>query len=354
MGYLALEDGTVLRGRLFGADRPAVGEVVFTTAVVGYPQALTDPSYKGQILVFTHPLIGNYGVSEDQMESDGITVEGVVVFENTRPSHYRSVMSLDEWLKANGVPGISRVDTRHLVIKLREHGVMMGAIGNDDPERLLEAIRRSPRYDEVDYVRAVSTRRVIEYGEGRTCIGVVDCGVKKSIVRELLKRGAKVRLVPCLDWEKAFECDAVLFSNGPGNPKLLSALTEAVWTAVEYRLPIMGICLGHQVVSMALGAEVYKLKYGHRATNKPVRDVALTGKVYITTHNHGYAVRFPNTARGVRVWAVQPDDGTIEGIYHERYPIITAQFHPEASPGPWDTRWLFDKFLKVVERGRVQ
>lgn len=349
--YLVLEDGTVLAGRAFGADRTAVGEVVFTTSVVGYPQSITDPSYRGQILVFTHPLIGNYGVSEDQFESDRVQVEAVVVYEATQPNHYKSTMSLDEWLKSAGVPGIARVDTRYLVLKLREYGVMMGAVGQEPPEELLERIRRSPRYDEVDYASMVSPKEPQTLGDGKICIGVVDCGVKTSILRELVKRGVKVLRVPCFQWELALQCDGVLFSPGPGNPKLLRRVSEGARAAAEMKKPILGICLGHQVTALALGADIYKLKFGHRATNKPVRDLAFTGKTYITTHNHGFAVD-PKSLEGtgLRVWAVQPDDGTIEGLYHESLPVLTSQFHPEAGPGPWDTRWLFDKFLKIVEK----
>jgi len=338
----------VFIGRHIGAERVAVGEVVFTTAVVGYPQALTDPSYKGQILAFTMPLIGNYGVSEDQMESDGIKVEGVVVFEATEPSHYKSAMSLEEWLAASNVPGLARVDTRALAQLLREHGVMMGAMGPAKPHELAKALRRSPKYEEASYVDLVSVKEPVELGDGKLCIGLVDCGVKRSIVRELLKRGVRLRIVPCRRPELAYDCDGLFVSNGPGNPKLLTFLAEEIRQYVEYRKPLMGICLGHQVVAMAMGAEIYKLKFGHRASNKPVRDLAFTGKTYITTHNHGYAVDPRGTE--LKVWAIQPDDGTVEGLYHESLPILTTQWHPEASPGANDTKWVFDKFVKLVER----
>ncbi|MFN3804784.1 MAG: glutamine-hydrolyzing carbamoyl-phosphate synthase small subunit [Pyrobaculum sp.] len=341
---MVLEDGTVFVGRPIGAEKTAVGEVVFTTAVVGYPQVLTDPSYMGQIVAFSMPLIGNYGVSEDQLESDGIKAEGVVVFEATRPSHYRSVMSLEEWLSASSVPGLAGVDTRALVQLLREHGVMMAAMGVGEPGELLEKIRKSPRYEEVLYVDAVSIKEPVELGAGERCVGVVDCGVKRSIVREFLKRGVRVRLVPCRRPELAFDCDGLFISNGPGNPKLLTFLVERVREYLEYRKPLMGICLGHQVVAMAFGASVYKMKYGHRASNKPVRDLHFTGKTYITVHNHGYAVDPKGV--GLKVWAVQPDDGTVEGLYGGG--VLTTQFHPEASPGPHDVRWIFDKFVKML------
>ncbi len=321
---------------------------MFTTAVVGYPQVLTDPSYKGQIVTFTMPLIGNYGVSEDQLESDGIKAEGVVVFEATAPSHYKSVMSLHEWLAAEGVPGIARVDTRALAIRLREHGVMMGALGPEEPGELLRRLKASPRYDEVNYVDLVSVKEPKEMGEGRLCIGVVDCGVKRSILAEFLKRGVRLKVVPCRRPELAFDCDALFISNGPGNPKLLGFLAERVRQYVEYKKPLLGVCLGHQVIAMALGADVYKLKFGHRASNKPVRDLRFTGKTYITVHNHGYAVDPKDS--GLKAWAIQPDDGTVEGLFHETLPVLTTQFHPEASPGPHDTRWVFDMFVKLAER----
>ena len=347
---LVLEDGTVFRGVLVGYERVAVGEVVFTTANVGYPQSLTDPSYRGQILVFTMPLIGNYGVSEDDFESDHVQVEAAVAYEFTEPSHYKSVMSVREWLLAERVPALARVDTRALAIYLREHGVMMGAVA-PSVEEGLEAIRRSPRYDEVDYTALVTPREPIEHGSGKRCVAVIDCGVKRSIVANLVRRGLRVVRYPCHLWGRAVaECDAVLFSNGPGNPNLLQRLVPAVHAAVEYGKPVMGICLGHQVIAMAMGAKLRKLKYGHRAINKPVLDLS-TGRVYITTHNHGYAVD-PDSARsaGFDIWFVQPDDGTVEGLRHRRYPVITTQFHPESAPGPWDTTWVFDVFAKMVDR----
>jgi carbamoyl-phosphate synthase small subunit len=344
-----LQDGSVYRGYAFGVDANAFGEVVFTTANVGYPESLTDPSYKGQILVFTSPLIGNYGVSPDQWESDSIQVSGVVVFDATSPSHYTSVMSLDEWLRREGVPGIFRVDTRALTVKLREVGVMMGAIANSANEAF-RLLANAPRYDEVDFTRLVSPKNIISYGDDdRPCIGIVDCGIKMSIVRNLLIRGFRVVRYPCHMWSKALnDCDGVLLSNGPGNPNLLTYLSDIVVDIIRDRKPTLGICLGHQVVALGAGAKLYKMKYGHRAINKPVLDL-VRNRVYVTTHNHGYAVD-PQSIRntGFRVWAVQPDDNTVEGLIHERLPILTTQFHPEAKPGPHDTTWVFDEFAKMV------
>jgi len=347
--YLVLADGSIYKGYAFGADAETVGEVVFTTANVGYPESLTDPSYKGQILVFTSPLIGNYGVSQDQWESDSIQVNGVVIFDLTKPSHYRSTMSLDEWLKSQGIPGVFRVDTRALTVKLREYGVLMGAIAND-PERGLHLLKDAPPYDSVNFAEMVSPREPIVYDGEDPCIGIIDCGVKLGIVKELTSRGVKVVRYPCLMWQRALDdCDGVLISNGPGNPILLGDLTDLVTDVVRDRKPTLGICLGHQLVALGMGARLYKMKYGHRAINKPVVDL-IRGKVYITTHNHGYAVDASSLRdTGLRVWAVQPDDGTVEGLYHEHLPIITTQFHPEARPGPVDTRWVFDKFIGMVK-----
>ncbi|PLC68518.1 carbamoyl phosphate synthase small subunit [Vulcanisaeta sp. EB80] len=349
--YLVLQDGSVYRGYAFGAVTNAVGEVVFTTANVGYPESLTDPSYKGQILVFTSPLIGNYGVSQDQWESDSIQVSGVVVFDATSPSHYTSVMSLDEWLRREGVPGVFRVDTRALTVKLREVGVMMGTIV-DDVNEGLRLVRDAPRYDEIDFTRLVSPKDIISYGDDdKPCIGIIDCGVKLGIVRSLLARGFRVVRYPCHMWSEAISnCDGVLLSNGPGNPNLLSFLVDAVVDIIRDRKPTLGICLGHQVIALGIGARLYKMKYGHRAINKPVLDL-LRNRVYITTHNHGYAVD-PQSIKGTgfKVWAVQPDDKTVEGLIHEELPIITTQFHPEARPGPQDTNWVFDEFARLVMR----
>ncbi len=336
--YLVLQDGSVYRGYAFGANNDAVGEVVFTTANVGYPESLTDPSYRGQILVFTSPLIGNYGTSPDQWESDSIQVSGAVIFDLTMPSHYTSIMSLNEWFKKEGIPGIYRIDTRALTVKLREVGVMMGAIA-DDVNKAVKLLRDAPRYDDVDFTRLVSPSTPIKYGDDdKPCIGIIDCGVKMSIVRNLLNRGGfRVVRYPCHMWKNALnDCDGILLSNGPGNPNLLTYLSDVVTDVIRDRKPTLGICLGHQVIALGVGgARIYKMRYGHRAINKPVLDL-IRNRVYITTHNHGYAID-PQSIKGTgfRVWAIQPDDNTVEGgLIHDRLPILTTQFHPESKPGP--------------------
>ncbi len=233
-----LQDGSVYRGYAFGADNEVVGEVVFTTANVGYPESLTDPSYRGQILVFTSPLIGNYGTSPDQWESDSIQVSGAVIFDLTMPSHYTSIMSLDEWFRKDGVPGIYRVDTRALTVKLREVGVMMGVIA-DDVDRAMRMLRDAPKYDDIDFTRLVTPSSPIYYGDDdKPCIGIVDCGVKMSIVRNLLSRGFRVVRYPCHMWRKALDnCDGVLLSNGPGNPNLLTYLSDVATEVIRDRIP---------------------------------------------------------------------------------------------------------------------
>lgn len=341
----------------FGAEGTRIGEVVFTTAMNGYVEALTDPSYKGQILVFSHPLMGNYGVPEPlwedgvllNMESEHVQVEGVVVAEETIPSKWNSRASLHEWLSEEKVPAISGIDTRMLIKKLRENGSMMGIISsNGDDEASLDW-----RYDEVDFTDSVSPRSTIVHGRGGNRLTVVDCGVKHGILRELVSRGFTVVRVPCkssVDEVLAVEPQGVIFSNGPGNPNLLPGLVRTFMSIAEERLPILGICLGHQVAALAMGGRVRKMKFGHRAVNKPVVE-ARTGSCFVTTHNHGYGVYDDDVPPNMKVWFRNPDDGVVEGLIHEELPIFTTQFHPEARAGPRDASWIFDKFAKVVRSG---
>jgi len=364
--YLLLEDGTIVEGKGFGAEGVKFGEVVFTTAMVGYPESLTDPSYKGQILVITYPLIGNYGVPSKEIrengipihyESDKIQVEGYVISKLMRLSHWASEMSLNEWLKKEGIPGIEGVDTRALVKKIREKGVMMGALAVGDYEKeelgkIMEKVRKLS-YDEANFVDKVTPKEIIihEPKKADKTVVVVDCGVKYGILREFLKRGFKVIRIPyTYDPIKAFEefnADGIFLSNGPGNPALLETLVEKVKAVIEYNVPTMGICLGSQILALADGAEIYKLKYGHRGINKPVKDLK-TGKAFVTTQNHGYAVK-PESLNEFKVWMINLDDKSVEGIYHPNKPIIATQFHPEASPGPLDSTWVFDLFAKLIK-----
>jgi carbamoyl-phosphate synthase small subunit len=357
---LVLDDGTIFEGTGFGAIRPAWGEVVFSTGMVGYPESLTDPSYRGQILVLTYPLIGNYGVPPrtatcgvlDHFESDRIQVSGLVVSTLSRtPSHWSAVSSLDEWMRAEGVPGIEGVDTRALTQRLRTHGVMGGRIvpqaqsstepqpDAPDPRRLVASVSvREPQL-----VRA-------EHGRGVT-IGVLDCGVKNNILRLLLERGADVLRLP---WDAdplaaAPRVDGLLISNGPGDPKDVPESVRVTRHVLDRGLPTFGICLGSQIMALAAGADTYKLPYGHRGQNQPCIDLN-TGRCYITSQNHGYTVDEKTLPAGWEPWFRNANDGTNEGIRHTSKPFSAVQFHPEAHPGPEDLHSLVDDFLARAAR----
>ena len=361
-GFLYLEDGTLIKGEGFGAKGIRAGEIVFTTSMNGYPESLTDPSYKGQILVITHPLVGNYGVPEKRdvngiltnFESERIQIEGLVIAEHTQPFKWNSAMTLDEWLRKEGIPGLQDVDTRAIVKRVRVKGVMMGVIASGiNPEEVSVKQYLEKKYDEIDFTQFTSPKApLIHQGTSNgDVIVVIDCGIKHGILYQLHLRGFTIVRVPCrYSPDKIMDYDpkGIVFSNGPGNPNLLTDVIKNFRELVEYKVPILGICLGHQIATIALGGKVKKMKFGHRAINKPVIDVN-DGKCYITTHNHGYGILSkedlpPNS----KLWFYNPDDGTIEGWMHEKYPIITTQFHPEARPGPWDVTWVFDKFKKMV------
>ncbi len=344
---LELEDGTSFAGVSFGHNGPAAGEVVFTTGMVGYVESLTDPSYRGQILVATYPLIGNYGVpatgESDRFESSRIQVSGLVVARaHGDTSHAGAARSLGEWLSSEGVPGIEGVDTRQLTLRLRERGTMLG--------RIVPEADEPPAYFDpnvVDIVRQVSLGEPVLLGKGRKRVILVDCGVKASILRELLARGVEVRQVPH-DFDYTGErFDGVLVSNGPGDPARCGRTVEVLKRAMVTGRPVFGICLGAQLLALAAGARTYKLRYGHRGQNQPCREAG-TERCRLTSQNHGFAVEAGTLPADWEVWFENANDGTVEGIRHKRRPFSAVQFHPEAAPGPLDSKDLFDRFVEQL------
>jgi len=349
---LALEDGTYLEGEAFGAEKTALGEIVFCTSMTGYVEALTDPSYKGQILMMTYPLIGNYGVCREDFESDGVKVEGFVVRELCRkPSNWRSEMSVDELLKEYGVVGIEGVDTRMLTKKIRIHGSMKAAIGvGIEREKLIRMARDQPFISDIDLVDKVCVREPKRIdAKGKFEVVLIDCGVKMSIVRQLLKRGINLTLVPYnYPAEKILEMnpDGVFISNGPGDPARVKETIETIRRLIG-KLPMAGICLGHQLTALAFGAKTFKLKFGHHGSNQPTKDLE-TGRVFISSQNHNFSVDEKTLPRGFEVTQINLNDRTVEGLRHRELPIITVQYHPEAGPGPHDTYFFFDRFLDLL------
>ncbi len=366
---LVLEDGTIFIGNGFGAVKKVSGEVVFSTSMVGYPEALTDPSYQGQILTLTYPLIGNYGVpSYDKkffgvplyFESIGIKVRGLVIQELcTTPYHWASRRSLNDWLSDEDVPGIYGIDTRRLTKRLRERGVMLGILEvyekNEEPDidRLLKEVRDVPDPNKTDLVKEVTVEDPVFYDvKGMKKVVLIDCGVKAGILRNLLKRKVNVVRVP-YDFSFSeimeYKPDGVLVSNGPGDPKRCVETIETVREIIEEEVPTMGICLGNQIIALALEGDTYKLKYGHRSQNQPAYDLE-TGRCYITTQNHGYAVSTNSlNGTGLKVWFINANDKTVEGLRYKNGKTFAVQWHPEASPGPYDTEFLFDEFLNKLK-----
>jgi carbamoyl-phosphate synthase small subunit len=356
--YLVLEDGSVHQGESFGADTVGVGEAVFNTSMTGYQEMLTDPSYAGQLVTLTYPLVGNYGINQEDFESRHIQLAGLIVREHCeRPSHGNSEHTLHEFLRSQGIPGISGVDTRAVTRRLRSHGVMMGVISTEPPQIALAQLAETPRYDNIDFVRAVTTEHLyhwdnpqLEADAPRYRILVSDCGLKYNILRLLRQRGCEIMAVPAATSAEdilALRPSGILLSPGPGDPQLLDYLVRNVHKLVG-RVPIMGICLGHQIVARALGGETFKLKFGHRGANHPVKDLN-TGRVYITAQNHGYAVSPDSLPSGLEVSHINLNDGTVEGLRHRDMPLFTIQYHSEASPGPKDNEYLFDRFLQMVD-----
>ena len=409
---LVLEDGSVYEGYSFGGETTTYGEVVFDTSMTGYQEMLTDPSFAGQILVPTYPLIGNYGINEKDFESKQIQVRGLAVREYClQPSHWQSTRTLHEFLLANGIPGISEIDTRALTRHLRTVGVMMGIITSEMvADEAVKELKNLPRYDSIDFVHQVTTEKPYEWqsdtsvlvgripnsqrskaggaatssviavsrssepfaschseGEKRpknlaqdklreeeakqSHIVVIDLGLKYSILRVLSQFGCQATAIPCTTSPEgilSLNPDGIILSPGPGDPVLLDDITETVGKLIGKK-PVMGICLGLQLIGKSLGAKTFKLKFGHRGGNHPVRDLA-TGKVYITAQNHGYAIDGDSLKGGLEVSHVNLNDGTVEGLKHRDLPILAIQYHSEASPGPLDNMYLFERFLEMVRK----
>jgi len=354
---LVLADGSVYEGFSFGAEADAFGEVVFNTSMTGYPEMLTDPSYAGQIVVPTYPLIGNYGINEQDAESARIQVKGFVVREECpEPSHYLSDKTINEYLLINNIPGLYGVDTRAITRKLRSVGVMMGVVTSKmTPDEALTKLRKQPNYGSIDFVRQVSTEKPYEWREKQSSeykyrIVAYDCGLKYNILRLLEARGCNVMVMPCTSTAKEIlniNPDGILLSPGPGDPELLNYAVKTVQGLVGKK-PIMGICLGNQLIARAFGAKTYKLKFGHRGGNHPVKEF-VTGRVHITAQNHGYAVDPDTLKDGLEVTHINLNDGTVEGLRHKELPIFAIQYHSEDSPGPMDNRYLFDRFIEMIK-----
>lgn len=352
---LILEDGSVFKGYSFGSERSVAGEVVFSTAMTGYPESLTDPSYKGQILVATYPLIGNYGVPDSlrendllkYFESDKVQITALVISDYSFSfSHWNASKSLSDWLKENDIPGVFGVDTRKLTRIIREKGAMLGKIIIHDDTGFYD-----PNKDNL--VSLVSCKETVIYGQGRYKILLVDCGTKNNIIRCLVRRDNTVVRVP---WNHEFDpadYDGVLFSNGPGDPKMCDATIRSAQKLLQGDVPFFGICLGSQIMALAAGADTYKLKYGHRSHNQPVM-MKGSERCFITSQNHGYAIDTDTLPEGWNPYFTNLNDDTCEGLRHDDKPCFAVQFHPEASAGPVDTEFLFDDFMALVKNYSVK
>lgn len=356
--YLVLENGKVFEGEAFGASGDVIAEIVFTTAMTGYLETLTDKSYKGQAVVQTFPLIGNYGIITEDREGEVPSVSAYIVREACEePSNFRCEMTLDEYLKKNNIPGLKGIDTRALTRVLRESGVMNGLITDKLPESLTESLKAISEYrikDPVDEVTVPSVK-VSDAEEEKYTVAMIDCGIKENIVRCLNARGCKVVLLPAscsvqdiLDTK----ADGLFISNGPGDPEDNVVTIKTLQDISGYKIPTMGICLGHQLLALANGFKTTKLKYGHRGTNHPVKDLT-TGRVFISSQNHGYAVVGETVDPAIaEEFFINVNDGTNEGLLYKGRPQFSVQFHPEACGGPKDTEFLFDRFIEMMEEGR--
>jgi carbamoyl-phosphate synthase small subunit len=358
---IALEDGTVFKGAGFGASGETFGEVVFNTSMMGYQEILTDPSYKGQIVTMTYPLIGNYGTNDEDCESRRPWVEGFVVKEYSRiASNWRSQKTLDEYLKDNNIVGIEQVDTRALTRHIRDFGAMTAVISTVDldPDSLVKKAKEHPSIVGIDLVREVTRSEKEQWGNrGKYKVAAIDCGIKNNILRLLESHGGKVTVFPAdTPAEKimAARPDGLFLSNGPGDPSAVPYVVETARKLVESGLPTFGICLGHQMLGQAFGGKTFKLKFGHRGGNHPVKIIA-SGKVAITVQNHGFCVD-PDTLdmKNLEITHINLNDGTLEGFRHKKLPVFCVQFHPESNPGPHDARYMFEDFRKLMETYRAE
>lgn len=354
---LALEDGRIFKGRSFGAEGESYGEVVFNTSMSGYQEVITDPSYKGQIVAMTYPLIGNYGVNEEDVESRRPFLEGFVVKEYSKiASNWRSRKSLGDYLKENKVTGIEGIDTRSLTLHIRQAGAMKAVISTIDPDtkNLVRKAKDSLGLVGVDLVKDVVPAKPYDWNDkGRYRIVVLDCGAKFNIMRRLAARDCRVTVVPAAADSKeilALKPHGIMLSNGPGDPAALPYVVKTVRELIG-KVPIFGICLGHQMLGQALGGKTFKLKFGHHGGNQPVKDLK-TGRVAISVQNHGFCVDIDTlNPKEVEITHINLNDNTLEGMRHKKLPVFSVQFHPEACPGPKDADYLFDKFIDLVKKG---
>ncbi|MCR4434346.1 MAG: carbamoyl phosphate synthase small subunit [Clostridiales bacterium] len=355
---LALEDGTLFEGEGFGAEGEVVGEIVFNTGMTGYQEVLTDPSYCGQVVIMTYPLIGNYGINIEDIESSKLQVKGFIVREQCKtPSNWRSVETLNDYLKRNRIIGIEGIDTRALTRMLRDKGTMKGIISTNTPFKFEDKVDLIKGYEIKQPVYQVTSRKVVHYGGTGLKVALIDYGIKRNIIRSLLKRDCDVYVFPA--WSGPEEIldihpDGIMLSNGPGDPKDCEKEINTIRELMG-RKPIFGICLGHQLTALANGADTGKLKYGHRGCNHPVKDIE-KDITYITSQNHGYAVLEESMDKGrMAVSHINMNDGTVEGVRYLDMPVFTVQFHPEAAPGPADTGYLFDEFIEMMrEQKKVE
>jgi len=357
---LALEDGTIFKGESFGAAGERYGEVVFNTSMSGYQEILTDPSYKGQIVTMTYPLIGNYGITREDAESRQPFVEGFVVKEYSKiASNWRKVKSLGDYLKENNILGIEGIDTRSLTLHIRQAGAMRAVLSTTDLDEksLIKKAQASPGLIGIDLVKEVTSRKKYIWSavkDKRYKVVVMDCGVKYNILRKLMENGCEATVVPAdtsADEILGMKPDGVLLSNGPGDPAAVGYVVETTKRLIG-SVPIFGICLGQQILGLALGGKTYKLKFGHHGANHPVKDLK-SGRVSITVQNHGFCVDIDSLPKKyIEITHINLNDQTLEGMKHKKLPIFSVQFHPEASPGPHDAEYLFGDFVRLMERNR--